>query len=140
MIECYCIVFICCGISFYRLYHFIIDANDLFKHIFEDDEERRKRIVSTLLVISNTIFSIANGQLFVHVLVERVYSREGQAYVRRLFDPTIPSQVYNCRKIFRMRQNVFQNFCNLLRMEGLICDTMNITVEEQLAMFLVIVG
>ena len=88
----------------------------------------------------NTIFSIANGQLILRVPAERIYSREGQAYVRRLLDPTIPSQVYKCRKIYKMRQHVFQNFCNLLRMERLIRDTMNITVEEQLAMFLVTVG
>ena len=139
-IECYCFVLICCNISFCRLYHLIMDVKDIFKYILEDDEDRRKRIISTLLVISNAIFSIVYGQMIVHVPTKRIYSRKGQAYVRRLLDPTIPSQIYNCRKIYRMRQYVFQNFCNLLKMEGLVCDTMYITVEEQLTMFLVIVG
>ena len=76
----------------------------------------------------------------VPIPTERIYNREGQVYVRRLLDPTIPSQAYNCRKNYRMRRHVFQNFCNLLKIEGLICDMKNITVEEQVAMFLIIVG
>jgi hypothetical protein len=71
---------------------------------------------------------------------DQFYSTEGREYVRRLLDPTLSNQRYNCRKIYRMRQPAFLAFCNLLRTEGVARDGNNISLEEKFAMFLVTIG
>ncbi|KAK1283956.1 hypothetical protein QJS10_CPB21g01045 [Acorus calamus] len=70
--------------------------------------------------------------------VERIYGKEEQSYMRQLLNDS--AQQENCRKVYRMKQHVFLNFCNLLKSKGLLHDTRSISVEEQVAMFLLIVG
>jgi hypothetical protein len=53
--------------------------------------------------------------------------------------------IYNCNDIecinmLRMRRTPFFNLCNLFRERQLLRDTINSTVEEQVAMFLHVVG
>jgi hypothetical protein len=67
-------------------------------------------------------------------------SLEGQDYIRRLLDPTLQDQAYNCRKIYRMSQSVFLQFTALLRREGVIHDSDSTSVEQKLGIFLVTVG
>src|SRR5687767_10323667 len=45
-----------------------------------------------------------------------------------------------CVNMLRMRRAPFFNLCNLLRDRNLLRDTINSTVEEQVAMFLHVVG
>mgnify|MGYP000933057243 CR=1 FL=1 len=54
-------------------------------------------------------------------------------------------KIYNCNDVecvsmLRMRRAPFFNLCNLLRVRGLLRDTIHSSVEEQLAMFLHVVG
>jgi hypothetical protein len=54
-------------------------------------------------------------------------------------------KIYNCNDIecvnmLRMRRAPFFNLCNLLRDRHLLRDTINSSVEEQVAMFLHVVG
>jgi predicted chitinase len=54
-------------------------------------------------------------------------------------------KIYNCNDIecvnmLRMRRAPFFNLCNLLRDRHLLRDTINSFVEEQVAMFLHVVG
>jgi hypothetical protein len=55
------------------------------------------------------------------------------------------NKIYNCNDIecvnmLRMRRAPFFNLCNLLRDRNLLRDTINSSVEEQVAMFLYVVG
>jgi hypothetical protein len=54
-------------------------------------------------------------------------------------------KIYNCNDIeciamFCMRRAPFFNLCNLFRERHLLRDTINTTIEEQVAMFLHVVG
>jgi hypothetical protein len=54
-------------------------------------------------------------------------------------------KIYNCNDIeciamLRMRRAPFFNLCNLFRERHLLRDTTNTTIEEQVAMFLHVVG
>jgi hypothetical protein len=54
-------------------------------------------------------------------------------------------KIYNCNDIecvnmLRMRRAPFFNLCNLLRDRSLLRDTINSSIEEQVAMFLHVVG
>jgi len=55
------------------------------------------------------------------------------------------NKIFNCNDIecvnmLRMRRAPFFNLCNLLRDRNLLRDTINNTMEEQVAMFLYVVG
>lgn len=45
-----------------------------------------------------------------------------------------------CKRELRMSRPVFYNLCSRLRERGLLLDTFHVSVEEQVAMFLKIVG
>ncbi|XP_017983964.1 PREDICTED: uncharacterized protein LOC18612005 [Theobroma cacao] len=45
-----------------------------------------------------------------------------------------------CREMFRMDKHVFHKLCNTLRHRGMLRDTAGVMIEEQLAIFLNIVG
>ncbi|XP_031107210.1 uncharacterized protein LOC116011916 isoform X2 [Ipomoea triloba] len=45
-----------------------------------------------------------------------------------------------CRDMLRMDKHVFQKLCDVLRQRGLLRDTSGVSIEEQLAIFLSIVG
>ncbi|XP_031268757.1 putative nuclease HARBI1 isoform X3 [Pistacia vera] len=45
-----------------------------------------------------------------------------------------------CRQMFRMDKHVFRKFCGTLRQRGMLRDTAGVMIEEQLAIFLNIVG
>ncbi|XVE83458.1 hypothetical protein DITRI_Ditri16bG0089600 [Diplodiscus trichospermus] len=45
-----------------------------------------------------------------------------------------------CREMFRMEKHVFHNLCYTLRHRGMLRDTAGVMIEEQLAIFLNIVG
>lgn len=44
------------------------------------------------------------------------------------------------REMFRMDKHVFQNLCNTLRKRGIVRDTTGMMIEEQLGIFLNIIG
>src|SRR6266540_68752 len=55
------------------------------------------------------------------------------------------NKIYNCNDLecvnmLRMRRAPFFHLCNLLRSRNLLTDSINSTVEEQVAMFLHVVG
>lgn len=45
-----------------------------------------------------------------------------------------------CREMFRMDKHVFHKLCDVLRQRGMLRDTAGVMIEEQLAIFLSIVG
>ncbi|KAJ6854443.1 hypothetical protein NC651_039378 [Populus alba x Populus x berolinensis] len=45
-----------------------------------------------------------------------------------------------CREMFRMDKHVFHNLCGILRQRGMLRDTAGVMIEEQLAIFLNIIG
>lgn len=45
-----------------------------------------------------------------------------------------------CREMFRMDKNVFQKLSDILRQRGMLRDTAGVMIEEQLAIFLNVVG
>lgn len=45
-----------------------------------------------------------------------------------------------CREMLRMDKHVFHKLCNILRERGMLRDTSGVMIEEQLAIFLNIVG
>ncbi|CAI0401880.1 unnamed protein product [Linum tenue] len=45
-----------------------------------------------------------------------------------------------CREMFRMDKHVFHKLCSILRQRGLLRDTCGVMIEEQLAIFLNIIG
>ncbi|KAJ9177071.1 hypothetical protein P3X46_012323 [Hevea brasiliensis] len=45
-----------------------------------------------------------------------------------------------CREMFRMDKHVFHKLCNTLRQRGMLRDTAGVMIEEQLAIFLNIIG
>ncbi|XP_057984439.1 uncharacterized protein LOC110668288 isoform X5 [Hevea brasiliensis] len=45
-----------------------------------------------------------------------------------------------CREMFRMDKRVFHKLCNNLRQRGMLRDTAGVMIEEQLAIFLNIIG
>lgn len=45
-----------------------------------------------------------------------------------------------CREMFRMDKNVFHKLCDILRKRGVLRDTAGVMIEEQLAIFLNIIG
>ena len=45
-----------------------------------------------------------------------------------------------CREMFRMDKHVFHKLCNTLRQRGLLRDTAGVMIEEQLAIFLNVIG
>jgi hypothetical protein len=75
--------------------------------------------------------------------------REGVAYGpmlnRDISRATRLDRLYNgteahCISELRMRKAVFHRLCSNLRTRGLLVDTLNVTVEEQVAMFMHVVG
>jgi len=67
-------------------------------------------------------------------LLERDLKREVR--LNRLYNGTEA----NCISELRMRKVVFHNLCDQLRSRGLLVDSINVSVEEQVAMFLKFVG
>lgn len=67
-------------------------------------------------------------------LLSRDISRETR--LNRLYN----GSEAHCISELRMRKAVFHRLCGNLRSRGLLVDTMNVTVEEQLAMFMHVVG
>ena len=57
-------------------------------------------------------------------------------YLRRV----IEYRDTNCLNMFRMDKKLFFNLSTLLRTRGLLQDTDQVTVEEQLAIFLYTIG
>ncbi|KAJ6349633.1 hypothetical protein OIU77_007087 [Salix suchowensis] len=45
-----------------------------------------------------------------------------------------------CQEMFRMDKHVFHNLCGILRQRGMLRDTAGVMIEEQLAIFLNIIG
>lgn len=45
-----------------------------------------------------------------------------------------------CREMFRMDKHVFQKLCDILRQRGMLRDTAGVMIEEQLGIFLNIIG
>ncbi|KAK4840180.1 hypothetical protein QYF36_001770 [Acer negundo] len=45
-----------------------------------------------------------------------------------------------CREMFRMDKHIFHKLCDILRQRGMLRDTSGVMIEEQLAIFLNIVG
>ena len=45
-----------------------------------------------------------------------------------------------CREMFRMDKHVFRKLCDTLRQRGMLRDTSGVVIEEQLAIFLNIIG
>ncbi|XP_038705743.1 uncharacterized protein LOC120001469 isoform X2 [Tripterygium wilfordii] len=45
-----------------------------------------------------------------------------------------------CREMFRMDKHVFHRLCNTLRQRGMLRDTSGVMIEEQLAIFLNVIG
>lgn len=45
-----------------------------------------------------------------------------------------------CREMFRMDKHVFHKLCDILRQRGMLRDTAGVMIEEQLAIFLNIIG
>lgn len=79
----------------------------------------------------------------------RKRDREGVSYGpmldRDISRETRLDRLYNgteahCISKLRMRNSVFHRLCGNLRSCGLFVDTMNVTVEEQVAMFMHVVG
>jgi hypothetical protein len=67
-------------------------------------------------------------------LLERDLERERR--LNRLYNGTEA----NCISELRMRKAVFHRICDHLRSRGLLQDSMNVSIEEQLAMFMKFVG
>ena len=67
-------------------------------------------------------------------MLDRDISRETR--LNRLYNGTEA----HCISELRMRKNVFHMLCQSLRSRGLLMDTLNVTVEEQVAMFMHAVG
>jgi hypothetical protein len=61
---------------------------------------------------------------------------ERDARLNRLFNGTEA----NCVSELRMRKAIFHKLCGHFRSRGLLVDTLHVTVEEQIAMFMHIVG
>lgn len=60
----------------------------------------------------------------------------GAAYVNELLN----DHLEHFRQVCRMERPVFMKLCIVIRSTGLLCDTQNITIEEQLIMFLFTLG
>lgn len=67
-------------------------------------------------------------------MLERDVIRE--ARLNRLYNGTEA----HCISELRMRKAVFHNLCGHLRSRGMLVDTLHVTVEEQVAMFMHAVG
>ncbi|KAG9443938.1 hypothetical protein H6P81_015278 [Aristolochia fimbriata] len=66
----------------------------------------------------------------------RRYSLKSGAHIRTM----LQENPFLFRRVYRMRPWVFNNLCKILRSKALLRDTRDISVEEQLAMFLIAVG
>jgi hypothetical protein len=64
----------------------------------------------------------------------------GYDYVKRLLDSILRNQVYNCQKNYKMRQDIFKEFCYLQRREEVFRGSSNMTFEEKFVMFLLTIG
>ncbi|CAH9109967.1 unnamed protein product [Cuscuta europaea] len=66
----------------------------------------------------------------------RSLSSKGSGFMAELLNG--PEDV--CRDMLRMDKHVFQKLCDVLRQRGMLRDTSGVSIEEQLAIFLSIVG
>jgi hypothetical protein len=103
-------------------------------------QQRRQARVQFIFFWYNMLAQIAGHSSIPRIREHRLFSTEGRDYIRRLLDPTLINQVHNCRKIYRMSQSVFREFCHLLRREQVITDSANVSIEEKFTMFVLIVG
>ncbi|RWR77282.1 putative nuclease HARBI1 [Cinnamomum micranthum f. kanehirae] len=60
----------------------------------------------------------------------------GAAYVNEL----LIGHLERFRQVCRMERPIFMKLCNVIRSKNLLCDTRDITLEEQLIMFLFTIG
>jgi len=67
----------------------------------------------------------------------RTSTLSGRQYVQEVLACENPRRV---QEIMRMPKDTFFALCTLLRAEGLLADTRNVAVEEQVAMFMAVVG
>jgi hypothetical protein len=106
------------------------------------EAQQRREILATQLFSLYIIIGKVRSYLTDHYNIPRnpFHTQEGIDYVKRLLDSSLPDQVHNCRKIYRMDQEVFRNFCSLLRSSGHVKDSESTSVEGKFTMFLLTVG
>ncbi|GAV60746.1 hypothetical protein CFOL_v3_04275 [Cephalotus follicularis] len=66
----------------------------------------------------------------------RISSLNGNQYIQEI----LHGQSQVCYEMLRMHKITFLHFCDLLKREGGLENTNNLIVEEQVAMFLIIIG
>ena len=69
-------------------------------------------------------------------ILRNVRDQERRTYLSRV----IESSDIMCHNMFRMNRDVYFDLCFIIRVRGLLQDSANVTVEEQLAMFLHTIG
>jgi len=93
-----------------------------------------------LLIICTTAFMVlkwmTGREEIMQPIPRNIRDQERRLYLSRVLE----SSDTMCHNMFRMNRDVFFDLCSILRVRGLLHDSTNVTVEEQLAMFLHTVG
>ncbi|XP_052197195.1 uncharacterized protein LOC127804376 [Diospyros lotus] len=81
-------------------------------------------------------YFVANKRVFIDRTPCRTSLLTGKMYMLEILNghPDV------CHRNFRMQKHVFINFCDTLKHKGLLTDGKKVSVEEGVAMFLMIVG
>jgi len=89
--------------------------------------------VGDILMLS---YFVANKRIFIDRPPCRTSLLTGKMYMLEILNghPDV------CHRNFRMQKHVFMNFCDTLKHKGLLTDGKKVSVEEGVAMFLMIIG
>lgn len=105
-------------------------------------EKKRKLQQAVILAASIAVVQATLNNILSFLSPEepgpkRTLSLKGSEYIRELLESVHPERI---QEVLRMKLKPFEALCNIMREEGHLHDTKHIAVEEQLAMFLYMVG
>jgi DDE superfamily endonuclease len=108
----------------------------------QSSEDRRKKIynIITATIIAAVSTTLDKALPFLsrqEPRPKRTSSLGGAEYIRELLSTAHPDRIQD---VLRMQLKPFQKLCDIMREIELLQDTRHIAVEEQLAMFLHVVG
>jgi hypothetical protein len=113
--------------------------DDYLEYYYYDYNIRRRRLLICIAICVCMLWYKLQEHRFMRrpkygSLLERDLEREKR--LNRLYNGTEA----NCISELRMRKVVFHRLCGHLRSRGLLEDSINVSIEEQVAMFLKFVG
>jgi hypothetical protein len=105
--------------------------------IYEEDDIEREEAKNkiTFIVLCIIIIKYVNMRSSIHKRISTYGNSDRSKYVKRIYQSDQSSIA-----MVRMNRNTFKHLVNIMRDRHLLRDTIHVSVEEQLVMFLHVVG